>query len=111
MVNKTLVDELLLCAAECARCYTACQEEVDKEMLERCMLLDLDCEELCRLSVQVLERESENGPLFLKLCMEICDKCAEECEKHPKMEHCVRCAEACRKCANMCRKEMSHVET
>lgn len=103
MEYENLIDELYYCASQCARCYHGCQKEDMKDMLERCMMLDQDCEELCRLTAQVLERGSENGPAFAALCAEICDACAEECERHADMEHCKSCAEACRKCAQMCR--------
>jgi hypothetical protein len=102
MENKTIIDELYYCAAQCARCYSACQLEKDKEAFARCMMMDEDCEQICRLTGQVLERNSENAELFLKVCSEICGKCAVECEKHPKVEHCKQCAEVCRKCAEMC---------
>ncbi|WP_255497938.1 four-helix bundle copper-binding protein [Flavobacterium sp. I3-2] len=41
--------------------------------------------------------------------MEICNACAEECEKHVAMgmEHCRECAEACRKCAQACEEMMA----
>ena len=36
---------------------------------------------------------------LLGLVAEVCEACAEECEKHQHMEHCRLCAESCRKCA------------
>ncbi|HEY0029879.1 MAG TPA: four-helix bundle copper-binding protein [Bacteroidia bacterium] len=102
MENKKLIDELHFCAAQCNHCYDACQMEKDKEELKRCMVLDLDCADICRLTAQVLERNSETADLFLKFCAEICEKCAEECDKHSQLEHCKKCAEACHRCAEMC---------
>jgi len=102
MDNQKNLETLYFCAAQCAHCYNACQIEKDKEKLQRCMMLDKDCEDLCRLTAQLLERGSGNAELFLKLCAEICERCASECEKHAALEHCKRCAEACRKCAEMC---------
>src|SRR3954469_19374841 len=102
MDNKKLSEELFFCAAQCTHCYDACQREGERNKLERCMMLDLDCADICRLTGQIAERNSENLDLLLKLCGEICEKCAEECEKHLHLEHCKMCAEACRKCAEMC---------
>jgi hypothetical protein len=104
--TKTLIDELYFCAAECHACYNACDRETDKESLERCMLLDKDCGEICHLTGEFLERNSELAPSMLKLCLEACEKCAEECEKHAHMDHCKSCAAACRKCAELCRRQM-----
>lgn len=102
MDNKKTIDTLYLCAGQAAHCYNACQIEKEKDKLERCMQLDKDCEEICRLTAQFLERNSENSELLLKSCGEICEKCAEECKKHSNLEHCKKCAEACEKCAEMC---------
>lgn len=102
MENKTIIEELYFCAAQCVSCYNACEREKDKEKFERCMALDKDCEDVCRLTAQILERNPENGELLLKVCSDICVKCAAECEKHSSIEHCKQCAEVCRKCAEMC---------
>lgn len=102
METRKMIEELNFCAAQCAHCYDACQREKEKERLERCMTLDKDCEDVCRITAQALDRNSPNAEMFLKFCGEICEKCAEECEKHAQMEHCKKCAEACRKCAEMC---------
>lgn len=102
MEHKGLIDELYFCAAQCGRCYNACRLEKDQEAFTRCMMLDEDCEEICRLTAQFLERNSESAELLLKVCSEICETCAIECEKHPNVAHCKECADACRKCAEMC---------
>lgn len=38
-----------------------------------------------------------------RVCAELCDACAAECEKHEHHEHCRICAESCRRCAEQCR--------
>lgn len=111
MENKNIVDELYFCAAQCRHCYDACQMEKEKDHLMQCMMLDQDCEEICRLTGQVLERHSENADHFLKLCGKICEKCADECEMHSNLEHCKKCAEVCRKCAEICKTtDLSHTK-
>ena len=97
-----MIRELYQCAEQCNNCYKECESEPNNEKLQRCMMLDLDCADICTLTAKVLERESENREEFLKLCSNICEKTAEECEKHSHMEHCRKCAEVCRKCAAMC---------
>ena len=101
MDTKKIINELYFCAAQCMHCYDGCQMEKEKSELERCMMFDKDCEEICRLTAQLLERNSENAEYFLKLCAEMCERCAAECEKH-NHEHCKKCTEACRKCADTC---------
>jgi hypothetical protein len=102
MENQKMIDSLYFCAAQCVHCYNGCQMEKGNTGLDGCMKINKDCEDICRLTAQVLERNSENASSFLKLCGEICEKCADECEKHKDKEQCVKCAEACRKCAAFC---------
>ena len=101
MDYSKVIEKLYSCATECTRCYDACMFEKDKEDLQRCMMLDQDCFEFCNMTAKALERESENAEIFLRLCVEICEKCAEECEKHHH-EHCQKCAKECRECAELC---------
>ena len=100
--NKQLMDALNNCATECNHCTTACLDEQDVKMLAKCIKLDLDCAEICRLTASLIARGSEHGKHLLKECGEICNACAQECEKHSHMKHCKRCAEACRVCAQAC---------
>lgn len=109
MKNQKMIDELYFCAAQCTHSYDACHLEKENEKLQRCMMLNQDCADICRLTGQLLERNSENVDLFLKLTGEICEKCAAECETHTDMEACVKCADACHKCAEMCNsQQMAH---
>jgi hypothetical protein len=110
MDTQKLIDELYLCSAQCDTCYQACLEENEdeKEKLMRCMMLDKQCLEICRLTGSLLEENSENTEKFIHLCAEISRQCAEECEKH-RHEHCRLCAEECRRCAAMCMEYEHHV--
>ena len=100
--NQGLMDALAKCAAACGHCFTACLQEQDVNMMERCIKLDLDCAEICALATGFVARGSEHAMHILRECAEICHACAEECEKHSHMEHCKKCAEACRACAEAC---------
>lgn len=90
------------CSAACNHCATACLDEQDVKMLSRCIKLDIDCAQVCSLTASLLARGSEHGEHLMKECAEICNACADECEKHTHMEHCKKCAEACRACAEEC---------
>ena len=91
------------CAQECDHCAVACLTEDDVQMMERCIRLDMDCSQICRLAVAYMSRGSELTTSMCQLCAEVCDTCAEECARH-EHDHCQRCAEACRQCAEECRK-------
>jgi hypothetical protein len=100
--NIALIKALNNCATECSHCAMACLGEEDVKMLTACIKLDIDCAEVCRLTASLLSRGSEHGIHLLKECAELCDACAEECDKHSHMEHCKRCAFVCRDCAEEC---------
>lgn len=101
--NQQLIHVINTCITECNHCATACLKEDDVKMLTRCIQLDLDCAAICNLAVNLISRDSEHAGLVIEECISICNACADECEKHRKMEHCKRCADICRKCADACR--------
>lgn len=100
--NIALIDVLNNCATECSHCAMACLDEQDVKMLAKCIKLNIDCADICRLTASLLSRGSVHGIHLLNECAEVCEACAEECEKHSHMEHCKKCAEACRHCAEEC---------
>ena len=100
--NQTLLDALNACVAACEHCATACLQEDDVKMMARCIANDRDCADICRLTATLLARGSQHGKHLLRECIEVCEICAAECEKHDD-DHCKQCAEACRRCAEACR--------
>ena len=101
MDYSKVIEKLYFCATECTRCYDACMFDKNKDALQRCMMMDRDCADICNTTAAILERDTENADILLRLCVEICERCADECEKH-QHEHCKKCAQACRECAELC---------
>lgn len=85
----------------CETCAEACKSEGNAQMMQRCIALDIDCAEFCKLAIDFMQRESEFCSLICEDCAEICRECAEECAKHPQ-EHCQICAQMCNACADTC---------
>jgi hypothetical protein len=104
--NQSMLNALNDCVAQCNYCAAACLEEQDVAMLTRCIKLDIDCADVCLLTASLIARGSEHARHLLKECVEICNACANECERHSHMEHCRLCAQICRQCAEAC----SHME-
>ena len=100
------IDACNACADACDACSSACLGEQDVKMMARCIALDIDCAQLCRLAAAMMARGSEAAKLVCEACVSLCDMCAEECGKH-QMQHCQECAAACRKCAAECRQMAS----
>lgn len=100
--KNELVQLLSECATECEHCASACLNEQSVQVLTKCIQLDLNCADICRLTSTFLSRDSENIDEIIQVCATICEQCAAECDKHSKMEHCKRCAEICHRCADAC---------
>jgi hypothetical protein len=67
----------------------------------RCIALDLQCADVCRLAAASIARGDEDVKAVCSLCAQVCKTCAAECAKHA-MDHCQRCADACQRCADAC---------
>ena len=72
-------------------------------MMARCIQLDMDCAQICRLAAALMSRGSQFAEDLCRVCAEVCEACADECSQH-EHDHCQRCAEACRRCAEECRR-------
>ncbi|MGJ7568822.1 four-helix bundle copper-binding protein [Variovorax sp. GB1R11] len=94
------------CAVASSRCVAACLSEDNVKMMARCIALNMDCMPICRLTAAATARGSEHAKEICSLCADICEACAQECDKH-KLPHCQSCAKACRVCAIACL-EMPH---
>jgi hypothetical protein len=100
---QSVIAALNECAATCDHCYAACLQEQDVKMMVRCIQLDRDCAEICKLTASTLARGSEVASILLQACADICRACGDECAQHTHMDHCQKCAEACRRCEEACR--------
>lgn len=89
------------CAAACLECASACMKEEDSKAMIRCIALDLECADVCRLAAASIARGDDHVKAACSLCAQVCQACATECAKHA-MDHCQRCAEACQRCADAC---------
>lgn len=90
------------CATACLQCATACLREEDVKPMARCIALDYECADICRLAATSIASGSTQLDAVCALCASACDACASECDKHA-MDHCRHCAEACKRCADACR--------
>jgi len=100
---KDCIKACLKCAMACEVCAAACLREEKVQMMTRCIELDRDCADICRLAATLMARQSDYVKEFCRLCAKVCRDCAEECGRH-QVEHCQRCAEMCCACAEECEK-------
>jgi hypothetical protein len=99
---QSCIDACNACAAACDHCAVSCLNEKDVKAMSRCIALDIDCAQICRLASGFMARNSELAGALCETCAEVCDACGDECERHD-MQHCKDCAAACRRCADACR--------
>lgn len=100
---KSCIDACYACAATCDHCAASCLQEQDVKMMARCIALDIDCAEICRLAAGSMARGSELAGVICQACAQICQACGDECAQH-QMGHCQECAQACYRCAEECRR-------
>jgi hypothetical protein len=101
--NDSCIEACNDCADACDMCAAACLQEDDVKMMARCIALDIDCAQLCRVAAGMMARGSAGAKVVCEACAALCEMCAQECAKHP-MEHCQKCVAACRQCAAECRR-------
>ena len=77
-----------------------------RQLVARCIALDMDCAAICRLAAAAMARASDYAADICALCARICEACAKECQSH-QHAHCQECAKACAHCARMCREMAS----
>ena len=57
-------------------------------MLTRCIQLNKDCATICLAAADFMSRDSEYTKQVCGVFAEICETCAQACEKHTDMDHC-----------------------
>ncbi|HUR30806.1 MAG TPA: four-helix bundle copper-binding protein [Saprospiraceae bacterium] len=107
-MNNTLdleacIEACLRCAAECQQCATFCLKEDNPASMAKCIQLDLECSAICYATAQLMSLGSDQVPAISKICADICELCARECDRH-EVDHCQKCAVQCRACEEECRK-------
>lgn len=101
MEKENLIISLDNCINHCNHCSDACLDEEDVHMMVNCIRTDRACAVVCTALKNLLTTNYSNVSGLVKYCIDICNACADECEKHDEV-HCRECAKACRECAQAC---------
>jgi hypothetical protein len=100
---QSCIEACNACAEACDYCAVSCLQEPDPKTMARCIALDMDCAEICRLAAGYMARGSEFAIAICQACADVCEACGDECAKF-QVRHCQECAQACRRCADECRR-------
>lgn len=95
------IQAALDCLSVCESSATACLQDEEAGALTRCIHLSWECAAVCDGMTKSLLSGSKYAKDWVLLCIEVCEDCAAECERHD-YPHCRACAEACRACARVC---------
>ena len=100
------------CIKACQMAILACQEccsiDIREGGIAKCALINLDCAEICAITVNSMARGSVHHADFCALCAHLCRECAAACALHSESKaHCARCKQACETCAKECDKHAS----
>ena len=95
------MEVLTNCAAACENCVAV---SINDGKPLSCCSLCMDCADVCTLVFRLEAHNSSFLRSARQLCIEICEACAAECEKHADYHpHCKACMKACRECAEKLR--------
>lgn len=100
--NQKIIRALAQCINACEECASGCLSEDSVQSMTDCIKTDIECADICSVTLKFIGRRSSIIYELLDLCIIACSRCAQECEKHQK-DHCRRCAEACHRCVELCK--------
>lgn len=95
---------------DCSDCHSVCMEtivyclEQGKEHAEPAHIRTLyDCAMTCSTLQDFALLSSKGLPKMAEACAEVCDICADNCERYEGDAPLIECAEVCRRCAGSAR--------
>src|SRR5262245_8844096 len=110
MHHQAKDQRLLDCIESCKDCLEICMTTVDyclqqggtHAMAGHLRLLQ-NCADICEGSMKFMLRGSNLYKKLCGFCAEVCDGCADACERFTGDQQMHACASACRSCSGACR--------
>lgn len=105
-INKALVNIANECAQHGDECIDHCIElfKSGDTSVARCAETVNEMIVMCRALAKMATYQSEQLVAVAKICIDVCQVCAEECGKHSKHPQCKACEESCLECIKECKK-------
>lgn len=105
-----LSDDERECLENCFEAAEVCEwcadECLGSEEMEECARLCRDVADVTTLHARFMARSSDYSQDLAGLCADVCEACADECERHDA-HHCQVCTDVLRECAESCRQMSS----
>ena len=110
MHEHNISSEMRQCISNCLSCHALCLETAahcltmgGEHAAPKHQRLLHDCAQICQTSADFMLRTSHYHGLTCGVCAEVCQACAQECERLVAGDDVMRqCADACRQCAESC---------
>lgn len=110
MMLDSEMHNLQNCIAACQEAIRACQTCAAEDIragTNLCVLINLDCSDICTATMNVMARNSIHHGDFASVCAHVCRACANACAMHADIHaHYAACQIACEKCASECVKHV-----
>ncbi len=105
-INKALVKIANECAQHGDECIDHCIElfKSGDTTVARCAETVNEMIVMCRALAKMGTYQSEQLVAVAKICIDVCQVCADECGKHAKHPQCKACEESCLECIKECKK-------
>lgn len=105
-INKALVNIANECAQHGDECIDHCIElfKSGDTSVAKCAETVNEMIVMCRALAKMGTYQSEQLVAIAKICIDVCQVCADECGKHTKHAQCKACEQSCLECIEECKK-------
>ncbi len=105
-INKALVNIANECAQHGDECIDHCIElfKSGDTSVAKCAETVSEMIVMCRALAKMGTYQSEQLVAVAKICIDVCQVCADECGKHTKHAQCKACEKSCLECIEECKK-------
>lgn len=108
-INKALVNIANECTQHGDECIDHCIElfKSGDTTVARCAETVNEMIVMCHALAKMGTYQSDQLVAVAKICIDVCEVCAEECGKHSKHPQCKACEKSCLECIEECKKIIS----
>ncbi len=105
-INKALINIANECAQHGDECIDHCIElfKAGDTSVAKCAETVNEMIVMCRALAKMATYQSEQLVAVAKICIDVCQVCADECGKHSKHPQCKACERSCLECIEECKK-------
>lgn len=91
------------CARTCLETLQYCLNQKSMKFTGQHLAVMQFCADSCQLSARMMMANNSIHHQSCELSYELCNLCADECERHQDDSMLARCAQECRRCAEICK--------